>query len=540
MNLEPGLQLSDLKGMVSRRAPLAVAVAVGVVLFVYWLAMALPNQYTASSVLLVEPQAVNERLVEAGVEESDLNRRLNLMTAEILSRPRLSRIIDDLGLYREESRDITREQVIDLMREDLRVEPVMPELEAGRRPGDMKIDTFRIVFSGDSPQQAADVAQTLANDFIEEHIEKRVSRTQKSREFIQAERERLTGEIQRVEQQIAEVKEENAGRLPEDVQSNQRRLERTVTDLRAAQRERDSAESDAAFWANQALAAAAESAPNDAASPQRRLQLLELSLAELKARGLTEAHPDLVQTRQELEEVRQQVESTEKGEDGEPVSFAQRSARAEQRRAELRVEAAAAEIRRLQGQREEIETSLAATPRVAERLEGLQRRWETLRRSEADLAQRAQEADVQASMERRQLGEQFRVLEAAYPPTEPSSPNRVLLLLLGAFLGMGLGGGVAVLSEMADSSLHGSRQLQSSLGIPVLAAIPSIVLESDRAARWRRQASLAVAAAAVVVFCLVGGAATYVYVNGGPGWLAGSSGSEAAQGGPASIPEPQG
>ena len=42
-------------------------------------------------------------LVESGVPQSDLNERLHLMTARILSRPRLSRIIDDLGLYKDEA-----------------------------------------------------------------------------------------------------------------------------------------------------------------------------------------------------------------------------------------------------------------------------------------------------------------------------------------------------------------------------------------------------------------------------------------------------
>jgi hypothetical protein len=35
------------------------------------------------------------------------------------------------------------------------------------------------------------------------------------------------------------------------------------------------------------------------------------------------------------------------------------------------------------------------------------------------------EAQVQAQLERRQLGEQFRVLEAAFKAPEPSAPNRV-------------------------------------------------------------------------------------------------------------------
>ena len=39
--------------------------------------------------------------------------------------------------------------------------------------------------------------------------------------------------------------------------------------------------------------------PNDDASPTRRIQLLELAIAEHQAKGFTEKHPDIVATRHE-------------------------------------------------------------------------------------------------------------------------------------------------------------------------------------------------------------------------------------------------
>ncbi len=98
MDLEPGLQL-DLLGAIRRRAALGAVVAGSVFLAAYWIAMALPNRYESYATLLVEPQSVSDLLVEPGVEETRVNSRLHIMTAEILSRPRLSRIIDELGLY---------------------------------------------------------------------------------------------------------------------------------------------------------------------------------------------------------------------------------------------------------------------------------------------------------------------------------------------------------------------------------------------------------------------------------------------------------
>src|SRR4030095_17153115 len=118
----------------------------------YWIAMALPNVYTSYATVLVERRAVAEERVKAGVAQSDINQRLHLMTAQILARPRLSKIIDDLGLYKEESNYRLREEVIDLMRRDVRVEPVVPELEQkSARTREVAINEFRILFDNYDP-----------------------------------------------------------------------------------------------------------------------------------------------------------------------------------------------------------------------------------------------------------------------------------------------------------------------------------------------------------------------------------------------------
>jgi len=76
-------------------------------------------------------------------------------------------------------------------------------------------------------------------------------------------------------------------------------------------------------------------------------------------------------------------------------------------------------------------------------------------------------------------------------------------------LGTALGGMTGLLVESADTSFHGVRQIQSALRIPVLAAIPSIVLESDRVAARRRAFRQAVLVAGVVGLVLGGSALGY-------------------------------
>jgi len=268
------------------------------------------------------------------------------------------------------------------------------------------------------------------------------------------------------------------------------------------------------------LAAAALTAPGDDASPMHRLQMLELQLAEFRARGFTDRHPDMIKTEEEIDQVRNQIEFGSTDSDKAPMpTVAQQNAEAQRERAALEVEMGTKEVERLRSAADVIEARISATPRVAELLNALDQNSKQTAANLRYFADRQHKARVQVDVERRQLGEQFRILEAAFPAPTPASPNRLLIIMMGLITGLGLGVGVAVAAEATDSSFRVVRDVQTTLALPVLAAIPDIVLESDRVSQRRRAIRNMVAASVVVLFCLAGGAATYMYVNGLPGWL---------------------
>jgi polysaccharide chain length determinant protein (PEP-CTERM system associated) len=502
---------------------MGVAAIVGGSIFLTALLLAgwLPNRFSSSATILVEPQAISERLIQSGLQESDLNKRLNIMTAQILSRPRLSRIIDDLELYADESEEMTREEVIELMRREIFVEPVLPELEVEGtlRNREIEINTFRITFWSDSAQTAAAVANRLANDFIEQHIRERVQLSGDTSEFIQAELERLTQRIREVESQIAQVKEANAGSLPEDMDSTQLQLTRLADRRQSVRNELALARSDAAFYEQQAaMAFDTPRYADENTNPARRLDALEISLGSFRAKGYTDKHPDVIRTLQEVEEVKRIIAEQQGGEEnGGPKNVAQQTAAAQKLRAEQRIRSAQEELQGLQLQEEELLDRLARTPRVAEQLAALEREWNHLSIKYREFSDKRLQAGVAADVERRQKGEQFRVLESAVAPIEPSSPNRILIVAMGLVLGIALGGMTGLLVESADTSFHGARQLQGALRIPVLAAIPSIVLEPDRGAARRRFLRNAVVVGGVVTVVLATSVAGYWWNNMGGG-----------------------
>jgi uncharacterized protein involved in exopolysaccharide biosynthesis len=425
-------------------------------------------------------------------------------------------MIDKYKLYPAESERMQRQEVIDLMRSHVSVEPVLSELEADQRNSrEIEFNTFKIIYRSRDAATAAVVAQSIANDFLEANIQARVEVSQQSLDFMEDSIESLTQQLVELEAQIKDVKEANAGKLPEDLETNQRILQLVTGQLREAERGLDLAQSDEAFWKNQVIAAVSLTAPNDTTSPAFRLKMLETELGRMRSLGYTDKHPDVASAVQELEMLRKRLKSDP--EDGEGSdSYAEQNAKAEQRRAQLRAEAARLEIERMQQQLQATEARIAATPVVQEQLDALQRRYENVSASYKDFSARRQQAAVQANLERKQLGEQFRILETAFEAPRPTSPNRLLILLVGVLLGVGLGAAVGLIAESADTSVHQPRDLQKLAGLPVLAAVPAILLEPDRAARTRRSLRQGAAALAVATFCLLGGAATYFWVNGLP------------------------
>jgi succinoglycan biosynthesis transport protein ExoP len=80
-----------------------------------------PRQYKASTLVLVSPQRIPEAFVQATVT-SKVEERLQSIAQEVLSRTRLEQIINDLNLYPNERKSLSREEVVARMQKDINIE----------------------------------------------------------------------------------------------------------------------------------------------------------------------------------------------------------------------------------------------------------------------------------------------------------------------------------------------------------------------------------------------------------------------------------
>jgi uncharacterized protein involved in exopolysaccharide biosynthesis len=119
------------------------------------------------------------------------------------------------------------------------------------------------------------------------------------------------------------------------------------------------------------------------------------------------------------------------------------------------------------------------TPSREQALAVLTRDYNNTREVYSSLLNKTQAAQQAENLERRQKGEQFKIIDPARIPEKPYRPDITKILLIGVFLGFFGGAAVAFFREQMDRSFRDAEDLQVALGFKVLANIPRIGFKAN-------------------------------------------------------------
>jgi len=122
---------------------------------------------------------------------------------------------------------------------------------------------------------------------------------------------------------------------------------------------------------------------------------------------------------------------------------------------------------------------LSAEATVEQQLAYLTRGYDQAKAEYDDLLKKKNESEMATSIEQLQQGERFSILDPPSLPTNPDSPNRVKMCVIG--LGLGLVTGLIVVFgfEYVDDRLHSDREIKSLLPVEVISEIPEILSHSQ-------------------------------------------------------------
>lgn len=492
-----------------------VVIAVGTFVYSY----RLPDRYRAETTILVVPQRVPQDLVRSTVNAM-VEDRVQMISQQILSRSRLERIVQEFNLYEQERKSLIMEDIIERMR----TRDVSINVLANPRRNASDATSFRIGFESSQARTAVQVAERLANLFVQENLEDRELMADSTNQFLQAQLEDARRRLVEHEKKLEEFRQRNAGRLPSQMQSNLQMIQGSQTQLQALA-ENSNRDRDRLMAIQQMIAEAPVATPaaprssGDAAvdaqlTPAQQLELARTSLRNLELR-LKPEHPDITRTKRVIAELEAKVAAEPAPAPGAPAAVPPGTLTlAPGRLAELRLQAE--EIRRRldsyrleQARIERVMSSytgrLEAAPGLESELSELMRDYATLQEAYTTLLKKSEESKIAVNLERRQIGQQFRIIDSPRLPERPVSPDRNRINLMGLLAGLGLGVGLVALLEYRDTTVKTDDDVVLSLQLPVVAVIPAMVTRSE-ARKQRRTIFFALSASAAVA--LVGAIAT--------------------------------
>jgi polysaccharide chain length determinant protein (PEP-CTERM system associated) len=476
MRNEAGMSLGDIYGVVSRRrwwfiVPMTVGMVASLVL-----ALTLPAEYEAVATVTVEPPVIPDKLAPNTIA-SDTETRYENLKLQLLARDSLSSIITDFKLFEGETP--AREVQVEEMRQRISIAPLPPAIVDPRKP--VELNSFRVSFRFSDPKIAAEVSNRLARDFISANLRDRTSLADGTMEFFDQQLQKARSSLADVARQITDYKENFQGELPEQLLLNRDRLERNRFDLAGTEAKLEEAR-DQHRLLSESLREMRLATTSDQSDPSLRRRTLVIELNRQLALGKTEKHPDVVHTRAEIDQLDGLI--AEGADEPMAASKEELALRDKLRDYEVSAKVLAGEVERLKADIAEYEQRIENTPRRAAELDHLEQQYKNINESIRMLQLKQVDAEIGKTIETNNKGERFRVVESAEIPTAPISPNRPVWFTAGTLLGMMLGLGLLVLREMSDRSFHSVMDVQNSLGLPVLAAVPQSALGARPAGRF--------------------------------------------------------
>jgi polysaccharide chain length determinant protein (PEP-CTERM system associated) len=480
---ERELTLADYMAMLRRRWVLIVVLGVVGGPIAYGVSRYLPDRYKSETLVLVERPSVPEKIVES-LDTEDLSQRLSSMEQQILSRSRLEPIINQFGLYSKDINKVPMEDLVAQLQKAIAVTPVRPMAETQSRglPG------FYVSVTMENARTAQQVCTAVTSMFIEENLRSRQRHSEDTTQFLVSQLAEAKANLDEQDAKFAAFKGHYLGSLPDQEQMNMNILGNMTSQLDADTQALTRAQQDKSFTESILMQQiAAWKATQTGRSPEtleQQLAALQNQLVTLQFK-YTDDYPDVIKVKHEIAALKKQIATSDTQDASTDASKTQKNTGEPPQIAQLRtalrnlnqmIEEKTKEQEHIKQAIKLYEDRVQSSPAVEQQFKELTRGYQTALDSYNGLLKKRDESAMAAELERKQEGEQFRVLDPANLPDKPSFPNRPLFALEGLGGGLALGLGIAFLLEMKDSSLKTERDVEFALRLPVLAMIPEIEL----------------------------------------------------------------
>jgi polysaccharide biosynthesis transport protein len=492
-----------------------VTLSCAVALFTY----ILPKMYVSDTLILIRPRDVPNDFVKdliAGTTEE----RLSAIEQRVLSRTNLVQILRDFEDQLSEYAQLNMDEKVLKLRDTIKV-----TFDVDKRMGQpLPVTYFHVSYQNRSPELAQKIATKLASLFIEQDNRAREDQVFGTTEFLNAELEKVGVELKESETKLKQLKERRRYELPDQIEPNLRTLDRLGqqqrTNAEALDRyatirlnlERQLSETPAVLPVQTpGIAPVTIKATDPETLEKYRKKKAELE--ELISK-FTPKHPEVEAAVTELarlkamipagnlEELKKQQADPKVNTMPNPV-FQSLTSQLQEVKTEFQIREA--EKKYIESEIAKYSKRVQATPESEQEITNITRQNIDLNKQYTDLKDHLAQARLSESLESRQKGSQFQIIDPANYPLAPAKPEKAKIFLIGTLLSLAIGLATAVIVDIMSQRIWLQSEVESLFGVLVLGEIPAIITKNDLAAARRKKRIFAVsslAAAAAYSFVL--------------------------------------
>ena len=543
--MEMEITKNQIKQLIRRRKKSFITIFLLVFITGLVIAIALHPIYKSEAMISFNDQEIPENYVQSALNEY-VEARIEKINQQVLSRPRLQKIVEDLNLFSETNNQANTYEIIEKFRENINLEMIVSEMQS--KPGGKNLSftvAFNLSYEGRDPETVQRVTDKLANLYVEEDTKRKQRVVSATTEFLQVELERLKENIDLQEKKISEFKKKHLRELPSDINSNIQRVTRFERELEVAEMQLRSLYEKKLFLESQ-LATVEPLSPiviegdKIATNPSQRLKELNIQLTKLKS-TYSDRHPDIKKLKREIKELESQVQNSDmsiekvkrmrqlenqlvslesklglehpdvKATKKEIAVLEEEINNSMTETAQLKiseekpdnpayislmtqVNAINLEIQAIQEDKKNIIKSIDKYQRIIQKAPALEKELNSLTRDYEASKSKYQEilnelmaARVAKEIEGKQQGERFVIASPAILPTKPYKPNRLAIILIGFVIAIGASFIFSAFQESIDDSISTAGQLKQIIGAPVLTSISYITSDREKKTKWLKR-----------------------------------------------------
>jgi uncharacterized protein involved in exopolysaccharide biosynthesis len=370
---------------------------------------------------------------------------------------------------------------IDMTRKNIGIAPIQSEIaRTNGLPG------FFISFKANDARTAQLVCGEIQSLFVSENLSDRAASAAGTTDFLKGQLADAKAKLDEQDARLAKFQQTYMGKLPGAEASNINMMTTLNTQLDAATQALARMEQDKSYaesiMAMQIQTQGTQAPEHGGLAPQAQqveLQQLLSQEADLTSR-YTEDYPDVVTVRRKIKELRQKIAEAPAPATATVASpstpKASDSLGVQQLRAQIRsMDQGIAQKKRdqaaVQAQLHTYQERVAASPAVEEEYKSITRDNQTAQTFYDELLNKIQTAKMATDLEKRQQGEQFRVMDEPNLPESPAFPKRPVFVAGGLGAGLALGLLIVALLEYLDTAVRTERDIWAFTKLPTLGII---------------------------------------------------------------------